>query len=774
MTTLLNRFQGQLPAILLLGTLCAVLNVICVWDFHPRMAGRYDDNLAYYARRAVVQDHYPGDLYHNKLQREWVLLSSPFWISAFLFSEFGIDPLHSSVFFTVIKPWLILFSVYLLSYSVTHRPYVSALTAILVISGRVIEQNLALYGLLLYEPYQSDLAYALVLFVIALLIKNRIISAMACQLVLGTLHPTLALSCYLFVLTAVFACYRDYTRCQILFVLFSAIPLMLIIAAPTLVITQVINRDNLGTSRDIYDALDDNFHGLLWDAVTWKQQFLASCAILLYLIPAMVSKTYSWTRPIKILALVTLVSVVLTVVGLLAKLLCIWLYDSSWLDIAIRFHQMLLPRMSAFTLIFSLVLVVDYLATVSASGSAVTQFAAWMALLLLLCGSISPGIASGTTIPLYLSLLLAVILTVSSFAPHASPEAGGRRLEIFLSAFSWILLLAFFVVIAAYFPIPFASKKEFVIRLFPGLLVAAFVLGKREILMPANSWLLLVGGFVVLTVSYPIHITSRREFAIRLASGGLIAAIMWGGAILGVIRRSAFTMAEGKEATIRNAVVKAFPGVVAIFLIVLCSLLTIRWSKPTYLMAVLILSLFAIPFVVLLWRQQYKWAVPVLFALASMIEVSSALDKNILPAEHQARSWYETTQWVKENTPKETSFMMLVDHAKMPWGWCGWRTYAERGFVPLFEPMWALVYFPDLRYVAFAQETRKHFEARYPAKTVQEYYRGLDEVDLAALRDVTGARYAITATSRPLPAPCIFYSKDYAIYDLIDLPKHDQ
>src|SRR5690348_10184640 len=88
----------QLPAILALCLICLALNVILLWDFHPRLAGRNDDNTAYYARRAVVQDQFPGDLFHNHLQQEYIWLSAPNWLSYLLVRFFGIEPHHCGFF----------------------------------------------------------------------------------------------------------------------------------------------------------------------------------------------------------------------------------------------------------------------------------------------------------------------------------------------------------------------------------------------------------------------------------------------------------------------------------------------------------------------------------------------------------------------------------------------------------------------------------------------------------------------------------------------------
>ena len=196
--------QHLLPIIVLIlyGALC---NFVGLRDFAPQLAWWGDDNMAYYAERAISQQFFPGDIWHNSMQAEYVSVSAAYWIPAILYKFIGIPPLTTALAYTALKVWMLTGASYLLAYLLLKKPLTAVITAIGVNSSYIIYWNLAGYGYWRYMPYASDLGYSLVLISLFFLCKRKVLFAIITLMVTVNVHPSIGCyGCFFLVFSLIF------------------------------------------------------------------------------------------------------------------------------------------------------------------------------------------------------------------------------------------------------------------------------------------------------------------------------------------------------------------------------------------------------------------------------------------------------------------------------------------------------------------------------------------------------------------------------------------
>jgi hypothetical protein len=708
--------------LLALALFCAALNVLILWDYHPRMAGRGDDNPAYYAYRAVTQRQFPGDVHHNKLQIEHACFSSPNWLSWLAILVFRLEPTTCGLILSAIKPWAIVFSVYFLALTLSGRPLASGVTAAIVMSANILPLNLAVYGILLEEPYQSDFGYPLVCVTLALLLRERLWGALLTNVALATVHPPMAFATFGVVLVSVALFRRHYTIRQMAGAVLMGLPILAFGVVPASVAFRAIGAENLGSPQILYEHLNQTVHGMMWERIEWYVLLIGTIKILLMAVPVVVSPSFTWDRKGRATLTVLATLLALVAVGLFAKQCCIWLHDTPWLSIAIRFHQMFLPRLSAIAMILTLALIVpQYCAMIGDASRPWPSRIAAMLLLAFLVDAADPfGLRSSLTFGLILFGAWVGSLTIGALAEQYQNMPGRERLGRVLAIVAGCLLLGSFAYLIYQFPWP-PSRRQLLARMLPVLWCVAFM-----------SW-----PWLVQLVQ---KIRKRAEASEPVEAAR--PAYAWRTWLLGIGILASLTWTYWHTA---NRFDMDWKWLVHIGVVVAC------------------------PLVIWLAMRQSWVAAAVFFVLACTFELHTVSTAMQLPENAPNRSWYALSQWAKENTDENSSFLMVAEYRARPWTWCAWRTYSERGFVPLFEPAWALVYVPDMRYEEFAKATRAHFEERYPDRKVSEYMQLMDAEDLVWLRDFTGARYAIGKADQALPAPCVFRAEHFAIFDLKDV-----
>ncbi len=150
---------------------------------------------------------------------------------------------------------------------------------------------------------------------------------------------------------------------------------------------------------------------------------------------------------------------------------------------------------------------------------------------------------------------------------------------------------------------------------------------------------------------------------------------------------------------------------------------------------------------------------------AGVISFYQSMDSmNRVKASDPRHGWFEAAAWASQNTSANTSFIMLTDYSE--YGYDGWRTYAHRGKMQIFDDFITPVYTADLRYIKAVDPLRDHFTSKYPALKRAEILDRLSPEDFAWLTANTPARYALTPLTRRYDIQPLYYNDYYAIYDL--------
>jgi hypothetical protein len=739
---IIKAFRYHFLAILAIFVYGLICNLVGLRDFSVQLPFWSDDNLAYYANRAIEHSQYTGDIWHNTFQDVYVLLSTPALLTTKLTEWFNADPVKISLVFTAIKVWLLTFVGYAIAYGITRKRFPSVLAAIGLNASYVVWWNLALFGYLRYMPYQSDLAYPLVLLAVYLLAKERRFAVLLILVVTGSIQPIIGLyGSFILLFIVVIEAWRHRKPLPYAFIGGIA-AISLVSVLPSRMVLAQIPEGMMGDARVLYDALNKT-HGAMWE---WADRFnyrLTGLAGLsgLYLI-ASLAWPFKRNTLSRFLQLASLAAAALTAAGLAAKGLCMLLVESPGLKFMVPFHQILMTRASIFVLIIGFIFVSVYLVTRLTAGQPFARLAALLALLVWY--NMSHTI-TWTGNPGLLALMHGMLFVVLAY-DAARDRIQARLIE--QNKRPATLLLLFDTLMSG---LLFSVVFFLVIRQADSGVVSHAMFGK---IFYAG---LALGGLLMLSWSL-----QGRVLWIRV---GLMAALAACAALV------VYALLKPNGPALWS------PQPVSVFLTL------------TYLIAPLLVSLDDLWFGLgnifkridlsgrlrgfggwLTGKSVSAASLPVL-AVVGLTLIGSYQDaRDMQVAPHSIRyNWYEAAKWAEENTPPGSSFLGLTEYTGDMNG-KGWRTGSNRGWIRVLEYPVSLVYTPDLRFILFAQPMIDRLIQAHPGMSKLEIVSNLTDADLKYLSEYTGAEYALAPVGTWLNRTIVFMNESYAIYAL----NHDQ
>jgi hypothetical protein len=721
--------QHLIPILILIlyGLLC---NLVGLRDFDPQLAWWGDDNLAYYAERAVAQPFFPGDLWHNSMQAEFVTLSAAYWIPAFLYKLIGIPPVTSALVFTALKVWMLTGAGYLLAYLLVKKPLTAAVTAIGINSSYIMFWNLAGYGYWHYMPYGSDLAYPLVLISLFFLCKRKVLFAILTLMVTVNIHPSIgAFGSFFLVFSLVFD-FSQFSKKQKILILSSLVPLALIAILPSRFVLAKLSPDSLSSAQAVYNALNVT-HGGYWETpfVGWWTKIYGFLLFSLYLIPAYIANLFKTTRIRKLLQLTQLASMVLLCLGIAIKFLCIAFFNSDSLKYLIPFHQLLLPRASVFFLIITFIVVAVYLISRLRSHESVSvRLAALISLTLFVSLTIIEWNHPSYSF-VFVHIALVLILVTNEIRSKRRQKGRGQ------------------------FPIGFPLQSIVFELIMVMLLLVVFIISYNHLLFGMTVvFQHIVLGLLVfstfLSLFTPIH--KRIPIKIRPANYAI--------SLISAVSLSIFSV-HSLSRGMNFLQAPASFGLIALFPFL--PLMAVLDTQPEQSSSRLRLVLKGAPITVIL-----------LFAVAASVQGALSMR---LPENHITRDWFAASIWTREHTPEQTSFLLLMDDPPLEWrresfittsSPGGWRTYSQRGKISLFEPVWGTVYYPNPDAEEYDGGISDYWQNKHPGMNRGEILKTLDEEDLLWLQNYTGASYAIAPSSLQISRPILYRNEHVVIYSL--------
>jgi hypothetical protein len=693
--------------LLLYGFIC---NTLGLKNFDQNLAFWGDDNTVYYSERSISREIYPGDFWHNSFQAEYVWLSLPYWMSMLLNKYVGVAPSTSAFIFTSLKVWLLTGSGYLLAYRLSNNPWRAMILGLGLNSSNILWWNLANFGYWYYMPYQSDLAYPLVLISLFFIIDRRLIISLSVLAVATAIQPAIGMYGCFFMAFIIFFDRPKWDRKHIIQACVGAIIIFLIAFIPSRLVLMQIPPTAVGEAKVIYQSLNKT-HGGLWEWAgnVWWVRVVGLLSSSFFVLPAIQQNMQSNDRGSQVLKLTLASSLVLVALGILSKAVCILLLDTPYLKFVIIFHQLLMTRASVFTLIIAFLYGGVYCLNLFLNSEPPIRFAATLLLFILVDMrniqyeyhhiQLFFVVCLGLVVPL---LIKGAILSASSSKKKWFIEKGVLPTKIIMG-----------------FSVFISFSLWYFIKL-------------RDL---NNSFIYEPFFWIFLTITSAVLLILPNEHTSPHTSLGISAISLLGGSIL--------TIGAWKH-------IQAPYLSDSIPLIFLPFLPFISTLEST---ALIFFS----------WVKQRRSIIITTAILTTIVLASIQNAANFKLASNDVlQDWYDISLWARDHTRQNTSFLNLLDYS--PPG--GWRTYSHRGIIKMFGDSAALVYLPDLRLTISGQLTREYLAQKYPNMNSSDIYNSLDEDDLKWAQANLHTSYAIASANLKIDYPIIYRNKHFTLYDL--------
>lgn len=675
-------------------------------DYDERICRAYDSTSEYVASLVFDKTEYNGDVYHNLYARALIPTSLAYWFPGLISHYFGISLHFLSMLLFLAEPFLVILSAYLVTYYLTRRPWIALTAGILAYCGEAGYWNLAGFGYEKKYPYPPYLAYGCSFISIWYFLKEGPKRSAVWQILASLIHPAIGihLAGVLGVGVLYSRCMNKYSSWQPHFIA-SILSGVIALTAASLASVN-ISGDYRASAAVVYSAMNEG-HGAIWEnaqtAISASILGYGFYAVVFFICCRYLLRTSNTIDP-RFLWLL-LGSVAVSMLGLLAKVLCQFAVHTSWGNLLLPLHQLLFLRASHFTLVLMLMICVWALLDIMMrTTNVLTIITSGLILFrMALPWSFHVNYAD-LQLHLNITLLMLGALALSDMLwPNIKEGVTiGRRFLDFLRYHIASILVSLSV---SYYVL-FGWSNEWVhsrrLMLLTGivlLLCGADWLANTKYLSRARPAINVL--MLLTTLSFWVYAWTTNASLIFVIMGGLLTMLVFLVRYLGDIGRGS----------------SAEKGVLAIGLSVIVS-------------------------------------------LVSVVNVTTLYSFDT----RENREWLTISEWAKSKTTPGTSFLFLEAgdlQTQLPYGW---RARASRGRIQLFDDVLGLYYYPDLRLNKQSEERRRYLIGRFPTKGKREIIESMSREDWRWMQWQTQASMAIARKGLTVNLPEVFRVDSFVVY----------
>jgi hypothetical protein len=694
---------------------CICLFLLCRFfasDYDLRICRAYDSTSEYVASLVFDSTEYKGDIYHNTYARALVPTSLAYWLPGILSHYVGISLHFLSILLFLLEPFLGILSAYLVAYYLTRQPWIAFTVAILAYCGEAGYWNLGGFGYEKKYPYPPYLAYGCSFISIWYFLKERPRISAFWQIFASLIHPAIGIHLTCILGVGVLYCkFKNRNTRWLPYVIALILSVMIALIVAQLAYAD-IPKQYRASAAMVYSAMNQG-HGAIWEnepsAILANLLGYGFYAIVFLISWQYLSRTTHAVDP-KFLWLL-LGSVVISAIGIFAKVVAQFAVQTSLGNLFLPFHQLLFLRASHFTLLFMLMICVwALLDMVMRADNILTIITCYLMLFRMALPWSYHLNSSSLKVHLIISTLMIGALVFGSTILWRSigrDASTGKGLLDFIRYQIASILISLGA--ALYVIYSWGNKWENSHRL---MLLTGIVLLLCEMDWLTNKTLLrriktsihvCIAAILILFWTY---VRATNAMPIFILTGVLLCIF--------VLMMRYIGTGESGTSTKRKIIV-----------IGLCMVIS----------------------------------------LAGVVNVTTLYSFNT----PENREWLNVSEWAKTNTTPGSSFIFLEtgdQQTRLPYGW---RAYACRGRVQLFDDALGLYYYPDLRLKKQSEGLRRYLFGRFPNKNKREIIESMTLEEWRWTQRQTQASMAIARKGVGVNLREVFREGPFVIYRMPSL-----